>query len=196
MIGLLGGTFNPIHFGHINLALELKERCKLKQVWLIPAFLSPLRTEEQSVEPEKRFKMAQLAVADLPDFRVLDIEINRPGPSYTIDTIKELLPRGDKFAWLMGSDVLQEFSQWKDYAEIVRLLPLFIASRLGMPESSLAPFSADVKQYLQKGLVEIPQMDISATTVRERIKKGLYCGHLVPPKVLDYIYENQLYFNP
>lgn len=193
MIGVLGGTFNPIHFGHIHLAISLKEACSLKEIWFIPANISPLRVKEESVSPEKRYKMVELAVEDIPDFHVLDIEINRPGPSFTIETIEELLIKEHNLAWLMGSDALKQFAQWREYERIAKLVPLLIGSRLPSQSSSLLLFPEDVKKTIQQGLVEIPQMEISATTIRERLKKGLYCGHLVPGKVLDYIYENQLY---
>ncbi len=177
MIGLFGGTFSPIHFGHINLALSIKEACQLDEIWFIPALVSPFRTKEKLVSAEHRLKMTQLAVEDIPGFSCLDIEIKRQPPSYTIDTITQLESKGP-LALILSDDVYEHFDSWKEADQIKQKVKLLIGSRYG------------------KGEIKTPMMEISATQVRERLKKRLYCGHLLPAKVLDYIYQNQLYFNP
>lgn len=195
MKGLYGGTFNPIHFGHLNLAIELKEKCNLDEVWVVPAHLSPLRMDEPFTPADHRKKMVELAIADIPGFRLLDLELRRPGPSFTIDTLKELLPKAGEIALLLADDALPDFHRWKDPEGIVRLVPLLIGSRLQELPKDGYRFSSEVARAVEKGRVTTSRMEISATVIRERIKKKLYCGHLLPPKVLDYIYENQLYYS-
>ncbi|MFZ0566290.1 MAG: nicotinate (nicotinamide) nucleotide adenylyltransferase [Chlamydiales bacterium] len=200
-IGLYGGTFNPVHFGHINLAIELKEKKKLDEVWVIPAHLSPFSKEEPITSASHRFMMAKEAFSEIPNFKVLDIEIQRPAPSYTIDTVKEILEkdRGNSaFFLLMGDDTFLGLSDWKGSLEIVQHLSLLIGSRSGidikekllnltLPEPMIAA--------IEEGIIKTSRIEISATVIRHRLKRKLYCGHLIPAKVLDYIYENQLYFN-
>ncbi len=190
MKGLFGGTFNPIHFGHINLAIELKEKANLSEIWMVPAHISPFRTQEPLVVAEKRLTMVELAVQEIPGFRVLDLEVKRSGPSYTIDTIKEILSTGEEIVLILGEDALTGFDRWKEYEEIIRQVPLVVGSRQG---SQRATFPPEVESAIKKGTTPTSLMEISATALRQRLKKRLYCGHLMPSKVLDYIYENQLY---
>jgi nicotinate-nucleotide adenylyltransferase len=204
-IGLLGGTFNPIHFGHINLALELKEKKALDAVWFIPALLSPFRTQDPPQAPAHRLKMIHLAIESIPGFEVCTIELERPPPSYTIDTLKTLLALYPNYFFnlLLSEDLLLGFEQWRESLEIIRLVPLWIGSRLLLQgESRLNnnlnhhQMGNEIVAAMRKGLIPTRQFDISASLVRERLKNRLYCGHLLPAKVLDYISTHQLYFNP
>lgn len=195
-VGLFGGTFNPPHFGHINLALQLQEMHGLDEVWFVPA-LSPFRMNETLPEPHHRLNMLSLALADIPIFKVCETELHRPGPSYTVDTVKEILAGfpEHKFSLLLGEDTALRLESWKESLTIVRALPLLIGLR---PHSHLLehlPVSEfpEIIVSIQKGLTTIRQMEISATEIRQRLKNRLYCGHLMPWKTLDYIYENQLY---
>jgi nicotinate-nucleotide adenylyltransferase len=197
-IGLYGGTFDPVHYGHINLALELKEKCDLSEVWFIPASKSPLRVKD-SASPAHRCHMVSLALESITGFSVRTDEIFRDGLSYTIDTVRTLLFQNPEnhFFLLLGEDVLFEFPLWKEYEELIKLIPLLIGCRRDLEiKKKIVSLSLNhtLKEAILKGLVETNLMDISASRVRERLKKKLYCGHLIPPKVLDYIYENQLYF--
>jgi len=177
-IALFGGTFNPPHFGHINLAIEVMEREAFDQVLWIPANVSPFRQNElQDASPEQRFEMVKLAISPIKEFAALDLEIRRSPPSYTIDTIDELVSDKNDYTLLLADDVYSSFSMWKEVERIREKVEILVVKRD------------------QEGL-KIPQMEISSTRIRERLKKGLYCGHLLPPIVLDYIYENQLYSTP
>lgn len=196
-IGLYGGTFDPVHFGHINLALSLKEIHQLDEVWFCPAYINPHKKEQAPlVSAEQRLEMLELALEGLPSFFVLDIEIKKKSTSYTIDTIRSLLAREEgkqeQLFLLLGEDALQNFAQWREPEEIVKLVPLLI----GMRESSynLESFPTDLQSAIKKGMTRTRVMDISSTEVRDRLKKRLYCGHLVPAKILDYITRNGLYF--
>lgn len=200
-IGLFGGTFNPIHFGHLNLAIELMERKALDEVWLIPALSSPFRVSEEEISSFHRLQMLNLACADIPQFLVKDLELKRPSPSYTVETIQEIIQNkqeGERFFLLLGQDSLLRFAEWKQPDRLVQLVSLIIGCRPGAEDliSRLCSLnlSREICDAIHEGMVITPMMEISATYIRERLKKKLYCGHLVPVKVLDYIYENQLYF--
>ena len=170
-VGFLGGSFDPIHFGHLNLAISLKESAGLKKILICPAGNSPFK-KAPHVAAHHRLKMCQLAVEDLDGFVVIDDEIKRDGPSYTIDTIRGL---NESVRLLLGDDQLESFDKWKESEELKRLAPPLIGSRFN------------------KEGANIPIIEISSTLVRERLKKGLPCLHLVPHKVLDYIFKNGLY---
>ncbi|MCP5469379.1 MAG: nicotinate-nicotinamide nucleotide adenylyltransferase [Chlamydiales bacterium] len=169
-IGLFGGTFNPIHFGHINLVITLMEKNALDCVWWIPALTSPFKQDEHTALPHHRLEMVKLAVKGIPNCEVLPLEIHRPAPSYTVDTIEALFDGQNEFFLLLADDAYARFDEWKNHEVIRERVEILVGSRKGM--------------------------EISGTQIRERLKKGLYCGHLVPANVLDYIHEHQLYFIP
>jgi nicotinate-nucleotide adenylyltransferase len=193
-IGFFGGTFDPIHLGHINLAIELMERAKLDEVWFCPAYLSPHKTDNATkiIAPEHRIKMVELSISDVPNFKVIDNEIRREGTSYTFDTLKELSEQNPEiqFRLLLGEDSLLKFDKWRRVEELVKLAPPIVASRYGVNS-----FVSDlVREIIENNMIRTPIIEMSSTDVRERLKKGLFCGHLIPRKVLDYIYRNRLYF--
>lgn len=195
-VGLFGGTFNPVHFGHLNLAIEIQERCALEEVWWIPAALSPLKGDEPPVEGFHRLDMLKLATTPLPTSKVLDIEIKRPGPSYTIDTLAQICDKEGEYALILGEDALLDFAAWKNVDALVKKTPLLIGCRFGAAlkeKIDSLSLSSTVKEAILKGIIDTTHMEISATSIRKRLRQNLYCGHLVPAKVLDYIYENQLY---
>lgn len=199
-IGLLGGTFDPIHVGHLNLAFELMEKKQLDQVWFIPVQLNPHKTaQDPPVSFDHRLAMTQLAIEGIPCFDVKDVERQRPPPSYTIHTLQALIaeeafnPSPHQFYLLMGEDALPGFIRWHLPEEIVRLVPLLIGSRSGIWQYEMGAYSLPIREAIQKGLTSTRLMDVSGTDIRRRFKQGLYCGHLVPLSVLHYIQENQLY---
>lgn len=198
-VGLLGGTFDPIHWGHLNLAFELMEKCQLDEVWFIPAQISPFKTAEPPNHIEDRLAMVQLAIQGIPQFRLKDLERERPPPSYTIDTLRAFISeeafhqRGNQFYLLMGEDALQGFFQWHLPEEIVKLVPLLIGSRSGNKKYNLGNFSPSIRKAIEEGLIPTRLMDISGTDIRYRLRQHLYCGHLVPSLVLDYILRSGIY---
>jgi nicotinate-nucleotide adenylyltransferase len=195
LIGLYGGSFDPIHFGHINLALELMERHHLDEVWFIPAPLSPHKVGREPAPFLDRKRMIELAIQDIPQFRMKDLEGHRPPPSYTVDTLKEIIAATRhhlhpiQFYLLLGEDIIPDFFHWRSPDEIVSLVPLLIGSRTGkwIPAPEDKKIQPSVISSIRAGMTHIRMMDISSTDIRERLAKGLYCGHLVPSKVLDYI---------
>jgi nicotinate-nucleotide adenylyltransferase len=185
-VGILGGSFDPIHLGHLNLATSLKQLCRLDEVIFVPAFCSPFKGDSPpQASPEDRLKMVALAIADVPEFALIDWEIHAKTPSYTIDTVRRLSKdRTLQLHLLLGDDQVADFSLWKEAEELVRLSPPLIGTRLGKEVNFPIPGSKSVK---------IPIFEASSTQIRERLSKKLPCEHLLPASVLDYIRKHQLY---
>lgn len=195
-VGIYGGTFDPIHIGHLNLAIQIKEKKPLDEIWLVPAHVNPLKTDIKSASPSDRLQMLELAIENLPFIKISRIELDRPAPSYTVDTIRmlqEQYPRYE-FSLILGTDSLARFEEWKEPQEIVKRVPLIIGTRRGI--ESIPDFSNNLsmQKAVKDGIMELGAMDISATDIRDRINRGLYIEHQVPAKVVDYIYDNHLYF--
>jgi nicotinate-nucleotide adenylyltransferase len=195
-VGFYGGTFDPLHFGHMNLALEIFEKKKLDEIWFCPAYLSPHKHQTPPVDSNHRIAMLRRALAPMPSFRILELEIHRQGPSYTIDTLRQLKQENseNQISLIMGDDALTEFHRWHRVEEIVELVPLLIGCR--SLDVSMQHFQEhpNLLKAVRRGLVKTRMMDISSTDIRTRLQQGLYCGHLLPQEVLDYIWEFRLYF--
>lgn len=193
-VGFFGGTFDPIHFGHLNLALSILEANQLKQVFFSPANYSPEKKKNPPIAPkEARKEMIELAIEDIPEFTVIEDEIEREGPSYTIDTIRALEKRHPhmQFHLILGKDVLDRLAEWKEVEELLALAPPLIGAR---PGNHLPSLPTDLKKKIKAGETPIPTMEISATEIRQRLREGKYCGHLLPAKVIDYIKQHRLYY--
>ncbi len=191
-IGIFGGSFDPIHFGHINLALEVMEKCELKEVWFVPAHISPHKLKSPPVDQKHRLEMLKLAIDGIDGFKIVDIELKRPQPSYTVDTIHYFLEHYPKcqFHLITGNDALESFHKWYKFKEILSLVPLIVGRRKLGEFSSSDPI---VRQAFAKTACQTSLLEVSSTQVRDRIKKNLPCLHLLPQKVVDYIHENKLY---
>lgn len=194
-VGFFGGTFDPFHFGHLNLALEIYESHQLDQVLFSPANFSP----EKSHKPPQagkhiRKEMVELGVSEIPAFTVIDDEIEREGPSYTIDTIRflyEKYPDTD-FYLILGGDMLKNLSDWKEALNLLKIAPPLIGGR---PDCIFDHLSVEFQEKIIQGVTPISTMEISATAVRKRLQDKKFCGHLVPAKVLDYIQTHGLYLS-
>lgn len=190
LIGILGGTFDPIHMGHLILAEQMKEKLNLDQVIFIPCFRPPHKPRRKLSPAEDRFHMTRLALENNPYFRVADIELKRKGLSYTVDTLgqlKNLYPDSEIY-FLTGSDVLNEIHTWKDPEQIYKLVKVVIATRPGFNEF-------DPKNHFAKRsiIVQITGVDISSSQIRDKVKKGRSIKYLVPTKVEEYIKKKKLY---
>lgn len=199
-VGLFGGSFDPIHFGHLKMAKDLADSNNLSEVWFCPARISPHKLHHIPASIEHRMKMVSLAIECDPRFSLLDIEAKRQEPSYTIDTVRELVKReksssSSREIYLVLSDeALLGFPEWKDSEQIIQLVPLLIGSRLS--NSQLPPQfdgSRALRQAIKRGLSPTETLNISSTEIRERLKNGEECKEFLPKKVLDYIYQNNLY---
>ncbi len=185
-VGILGGSFDPVHFGHLNLALSLKETCQLDEVLFVPAGISPFKEGAPPVvSSEHRLAMLKLAIAPIKGFRVIDWELMEKGPSYTINTVRKLSEAPSlELHLLLGDDHIATFQKWKEADELIRLAPPLIGTRGG----------DDALQHTLPGKrVNIPVFDISSTFIRARLSQKKYCGHLMPASVLDYIAQHRLY---
>lgn len=200
-IGLLGGTFDPIHNGHLNLAFELMEKKQLDQVWFIPAQVNPFKVQSPPTSIDHRLNMTRLAIQDIPQFHLKDLEKERPAPSYTIHTLRAFVAAEasnqtpNRFFLLMGEDAVPGFCHWHLPEEIVALVPLLIGSRTCIWQYELDNFNLPVREAIQSGLVPTQLIDISSTNIRNRFAHGLYSGHLIPAPVLEYIHKNQIYIH-
>lgn len=193
-IGILGGSFNPVHFGHLNLAIEMLEKRELTAVYFCPANVNPFKENKKPVSSFHRLKMLELALEGIPQFSILENEILRPAPSYTIDTIEEL--RGEnpdaEFFLIIGEDSVSSFHTWRLAKDIVQKATLLVGMRSGCRPGQCD--NPEIQEAIIKGVTQTKTMDISSSEIRERIRLQKYCFHLLPSKVLDYIYANRLYF--
>ena len=196
-IGLLGGSFDPVHRAHIELARAALSTLGLDAVWLVPAG-TPWQRPALAASPEHRRAMVALAIADEQGLDVCDVELARTGSSYTVDTLVELRARHPqaRFTLLLGADQLANFTTWKDWARITDLADLAVAPRPGQPWQ----VPVEVAEALRKRAsavrtIEMPPRDISATGIRARRAQGLRVDDLVPPRVARYIEQHHLYSN-
>lgn len=206
-IGLFGGTFNPVHCGHLRLALEVQQAFELDQLSLLPCHVPPHR-QTPSVNAEVRAEMLALAVADCPLLSVDNRELQRQGPSYTVDTLREVRrEQGEdvSISWLMGMDSLAQLQQWHCWQELLALANLIVLAR---PEYSL-PNQGPVADYLRQHqtnmmgwqgqvhgalvLASVRELPISATDIREQIAAGHSPQYLLPSNVWRYIQTHNLY---
>jgi len=200
-IGLFGGTFDPIHFGHLNLAFEMMEHKRLDQIWFIPTHINPFKLQAAPTPMEQRLAMVQLAIQEISQFYLKDLEKERPPPSYTIETLRLFIAEeahdssSPQFYLMLGEDSVPGFFHWHLSEEIISLVPLLIGSRSGRWQYKLDHLSFPMREAIQKGFTPTRLMDISGTEIRKRLTEKLYCGHLVPSPVLRYIQENQLIFS-
>ncbi len=190
-IGLYGGTFDPIHFGHLQMAGEMMTRHRLDEVRFVPAYVSPDKVDRPPTDAKHRLAMVRLAIEGIPGYLVDEREIERGGPSYTVDTVRAL-GQGNFFL-IVSDEVAAEMASWKEIYEILEKTTLLVGRRTA--EIKEIPVTGDgkVDEAIKKGYTPMPVLDIRATTIRERIKNKESCRHLVPAKVLAYVYGNQLY---
>lgn len=190
-IGIYGGTFNPIHLGHVALAKSCADALSLDQVIFIPTYSPPHKEGKEVIEAHHRMNLCKLAVEDEPRFHVSDIEVSRKGLSYTVDTLralKGLYPDAALYL-IMGSDMYFTIEQWRSYEEILRLATVVTASReAGEFVGLQAKQSLLRKEGFESIVLENEVVEVSSTQLREGIKE-----ELLDPKVLEYIRQNQLY---
>lgn len=182
-IGILGGTFNPPHFGHLILAQEVCQKVGLDKILFIPTNVPPHK--DYNVSAKHRLKMTQILVSDDKRFEVSDIEIKRGGVSYTIDTVRELKAQylRDEFYLIVGSDLANHFSSWKYFDLLKQEVKIIVAKRRDYPLVKKGEFS----------VVGVLQMGISSSYIRGLIKKDFSIQYLVPKKVRQYIVKEKLY---
>jgi len=217
--GLFGGTFNPVHLGHLRAALEVKEGFELEKIFIIPAALPPHKLPGEVVDAGDRLHMLNLALEDTAGLSVSNVELQRSGPSYTIDTVnhfKGVLPEKSQIYLVMGLDAFLEIDSWKSYRELLVQVPIIVInrpqtdrrlSRVGWQpmddylKSSLSGdykyselqscYLADDKQPIY--IFEVTALNISSTRIRGLVKEGRSIGYLVPRKAAEFINSRGLY---
>ena len=184
-LGILGGSFDPVHLGHVALAEAARDALRLDRVLLVPAASQPLKSVGHGAPAEDRYAMVRLAARGRPHLEASDIEIRRPGPSYTVDTLREVLAGlspGSEVFLLLGADALADLPRWRDSGEIGRLAVVVGCSRPGCP----APAGAGL-------CLEASTPEVSSTEVRRRVAAGAPLAGLVPDDVAAYIADRGLY---
>jgi nicotinate-nucleotide adenylyltransferase len=196
-IGLMGGTFDPVHLGHLAIAAEAYQQLKMSEVIFVPAG-HPYFKEASQISPAKdRINMLKLALANKPHFKISWIEIKRPGPSYAIDTLSRMKKKygaGTELFFIMGWDSLLTLPRWQDPRRLLGLCKLVAAPRPGYPEPDIGSLEAALPGISRRTVVlDRPLIDISATEIRECVRQGLSISHMVPEPVEKYIREKGLY---
>ncbi|CAH1202782.1 Nicotinate-nucleotide adenylyltransferase [Paenibacillus plantiphilus] len=194
-VGIMGGTFDPIHYGHLLAAERARESCGLDEIWFIPSFQPPLKENDPNADVNARLEMVYRAIDFQPHFRAMDIELERGGTSYSIDTVQalqELYP-GRAFSYIIGSDRVNDLPQWHRIQELAEIVSFIGVERPGESiDVSLLP------SYIVDRLtvVGMPLVDISSTEIRQRQADKRSIRFMVPEKVYSFIRRNSLYEKP
>jgi len=198
-IGILGGSFDPVHYGHLLLAEQCREQAQLDQVWLMPAATPPHKQEQVRADPRQRVQMLELATADHPALVVCTLELDRGGLSYTVGTLRHLSQDYPQHRWylVLGGDSLHDFSNWREPEEICRRASLLIASRPGAEVTDCRVLSEvaspeQIAEY-ERQIVSMPQIELSSTHIRNCVAHGRSIRYQTPPPVVEYIAAQRLY---
>ncbi|MGB7918555.1 MAG: nicotinate-nucleotide adenylyltransferase [Desulfobacterales bacterium] len=218
-IGLFGGTFNPVHIGHLRAALEVVEKFPLDECYLVPSATPPHKAAGDLVDANIRYDMIYRAVAGQAGLKVSDIELKRAGPSYTVDTIRlfrETLPKSDRLYLIVGLDAFLELDTWKSYRTLLKSVAFIVMSRpeRGLERSSdrwraLNDFLRQViseeytgseersvfshPQLMPIHVINVTMLDISSSRIRKLIRSGCSVRYLLPAEVLDIVHSRGLY---
>ncbi|MDD8020594.1 MAG: nicotinate-nucleotide adenylyltransferase [Acidobacteriota bacterium] len=214
LTGLFGGTFNPIHRGHLRAAEEVRKYLPLDRILFIPSYIPPHKDQKEVVSAWHRLRMVEIACKPHAGFIASDLEVKNPGPSYSIVTLKRLkkLYPQDLFFFIVGSDAFLEIETWKDYARLIQECSFVIVKRPGWALEQLNKVIEKIKpervvemikkaeikteNYTRTGLylIDIDGLNISSSEIRRRLQAGLPVDGLVPPGVEEYILKNHLYY--
>jgi nicotinate-nucleotide adenylyltransferase len=197
-IALFGGSFDPLHLGHLILAEQCREQARLDQVWFVPAATSPLKQLGPVASNRQRLEMLQIGIAGHDAFRVEECELDRGGISYTVDTLKQLQTEhpGNEWFLIIGGDSLADFDRWREPAEICQLALPLVYQRPGFvaPLDSLRSFTTPERfALIEQHAITARQIDISSTDLRRRIAAGESIRYLVPRAVEVYLLNQGLY---
>ena len=189
-LGILGGSFNPIHWGHLVLAEQMKERLSLDKVIFIPAYRPPHKEATELAPAEDRLKMVELATANNAAFEVSPIEIERGGPSYTVETLRALRAQypGDELYYIVGADMALDLPSWFRPHELLQQARFVVAPRPGVDLGGLEPWVAE-----RVDIVPVHTLDVSSSEIRRRLREGKSVRYLVPPAVEEYVRRKGLY---
>lgn len=208
-IAVFGGTFNPVHYGHLRLAEEVRESFGLDRVVFMPTCITPHKLRESLTPAPVRYELLLAAVRDNPGFAVSDLEIRRGGRSFTVDTVRELAKDGTKVYLILGSDSFNDIASWHEYTELMRLSSFIVAPRPNHPSRPLSEvlpvelarefwYDAGVAAYVNSGgnsitYLETTPIDISSSDIRERVSKDRSVRYLLPDSAIEFIETEGLY---
>jgi nicotinate-nucleotide adenylyltransferase len=186
-VGILGGTFDPPHHGHLIAAQDAITDLELDKVIFIPAAVPPHKQRNQVSAPPIRLRMIEAATRGDERFEVSDVELRRTGPSYTVDTLRELRAArpGDQFFLLLGVDQVREFQSWREPDEVLRQAALIMLARAGIEDAG----GGDIVEQT----VRVTRIDVSSTLIRDRVRAGRPIRYLVPAAVEKIIADERLY---
>jgi nicotinate-nucleotide adenylyltransferase len=203
-IGILGGTFNPPHLGHLALAASAREGLGLEEVWLVPARTSPFKLGEEDPGPEHRLAMCRLAVASAPGLSVCALELERSGPSYTVDTLQAIHASHphSELTFIVGADTAATMPSWEEPVELLELAGLAVAARTGASRREVRATLEALVPAAQKGpprldlrFLDMEKVEISSSMARERAARGEPIEDLVGVPVARYVAEQDLYLH-
>jgi nicotinate-nucleotide adenylyltransferase len=190
-LGLLGGTFNPPHVGHLICAQEARAQLGLDRVELVPVHSPPHKEVVDDPGPEVRLELCRAAVAGDETLGVCDVEVRRPGPSFTVDTLRELDPENQELTFIVGGDMALSLPAWREPGEVLRMARLGVAERAGAQradiEERLTPLGGRIDFFA------MPRIDISSSDVRRRVAEGRPIRYLVPDAVAEAVAQRGLY---
>ena len=197
-IAIMGGTFDPIHYGHLATAESVRCKYNADKVFFIPSGCPPHKDINFVTNNERRYEMTLLATKSNPNFEVSRIEIDRPGRTYTIDTITELKEKYGsevEILFITGADVVHSIFTWKSWEKLLTLCDFVAATRPGYKKSEMFKRIEFMREAYESKihLIEVPELDISSSDIRERVSEGRTIKYLLPECVEEYIYENSLY---
>ncbi len=193
-VAILGGSFDPPHYGHIHLALAFQDLYKFDKVWIVPNYANPLK--EAVASASDRLFMTRLAFERVPYCKVLDVEVSRKKPSFTVDTLEFLLHTDIEFQsaerfLLIASDVARSFGSWKNIDRVLEIAqPIVAASN---PYQEIEGISQKSAKLVESGWTVFEGINLSSTLVRSRLFSKKYVGHLIPREVEEYIIKHNLY---
>lgn len=200
-LGIFGGTFDPVHYGHLLLAESAREQLRLDEVWFLPAATPPHKRDRELTPAKQRVEMLELAIAGNDAFRVSTLELDRGGVSYTVDTLRQLSAEWPGVEWflLMGADSLRDLVTWREPGEVCRLAVPAVVRRGGQPGLDFSALqglvSSERLATIRASEVEISAVDFSSTDLRERAAAGRSLRYRTPRAVEKYIEAQRLYRN-
>jgi nicotinate-nucleotide adenylyltransferase len=194
-VGILGGTFNPPHIGHLICAQEALIRLQLDTVVWVPAGVPPHREVEDDPGPEARFEMCDLAVSSDERFALSRVELEREGPSYTVDTLRAMRSSApdDELFLILGGDQAASLRSWHEPEEVLKLATIAVAERTGWPRPAIGVRLSGLRGAERLVFFEMPRVDVSSSMVRRRAREGKPIRYLVTDKVANYIGAQSLY---
>jgi nicotinate-nucleotide adenylyltransferase len=197
-IGVFGGTFDPVHLGHLILAEQCREQGRLDQVWFVPAARPPHKVEGELTPFAQRVEMLRLAIAGQPAFHVEEVEKDRPGPSYTAVTLEELGQQHPEHQWslMLGGDSLRDLPDWYEPMHIVERAELLVMPRQGIAMPSQEELRAKLGSKVRIQFVDVPLIGVSSSELRRRLSEGRSVRYQLPRAVEAYIQDKQLYRPP